>query len=522
MQKRERIIDLRALVRSLLEKWRILCIVGLLVGIALAGREGYAQYKVYKSAQQQEDTVKEETGTSKAEELRMINGMLDDKNAYFVNTILSRIDPTREGRATADIIVRLYDAPAEQTEGAGESEPAAETAAQTQETAQAQDTAQAQETAQTGTGEQAADAAQEDTASEETEQEDEQPEPPVSGIEYAEVQSREMNILNYYTSCIMYRMDYTEAAAALGEDPAYLPELVSVVDTAKEDSMITVKVIYPTPEGAGIILDSVLAQLQTMVPQARGIYGSHGYMTANRATSVVVDTSMYKWANARATEIIALINSRKTLDKNLSSSAPAARVIQIGKRDVVMSAAKQGVFGLAAGIIGCAVLLALYLIAAGKILSGRELNDHYGLYKIACVPGRKFETYKGPDKWAASIDAGYYNHPKRSVCLQVADANLRALMRGEAQIALVSDLSLEFIEKFAAEMNKSGSSGSGRIRYFAIPCTEQTPESVEAIGNCDAAVLVAMAEISTYKGTGDVLDAVRLLGREVAGSIVLM
>ena len=82
MQKRERIIDLRALVRSLLEKWRILCIVGLLVGIALAGREGYAQYKVYKSAQQQEDTVKEETGTSKAEELRMINGMLDDKNAY--------------------------------------------------------------------------------------------------------------------------------------------------------------------------------------------------------------------------------------------------------------------------------------------------------------------------------------------------------------------------------------------------------------------------------------------------------
>ena len=95
-------------------------------------------------------------------------------------------------------------------------------------------------------------------------------------------------------------------------------------------------------------------------------------------------------------------------------------------------------------------------------------------------------------------------------------------MRGEAQIALVSDLSLEFIEKFAAEMNKSGSSGSGRIRYFAIPCTEQTPESVEAIGNCDAAVLVAMAEISTYKGTGDVLDAVRLLGREVAGSIVLM
>ena len=48
------------------------------------------------------------------------------------------------------------------------------------------------------------------------------------------------------------------------------------------------------------------------------------------------------------------------------------------------------------------------------------------------------------------------------------------------------------------------------------------PESVEALENCDAAVLVAKAEDSTYKGTGDVLDTVNLLGREVVGSIVLM
>jgi hypothetical protein len=103
----------------------------------------------------------------------------------------------------------------------------------------------------------------------------------------------------------------------------------------------------------------------------------------------------------------------------------------------------------------------------------------------------------------------------------VADAGIRSLMRRDAQIALVSDLPTEYVEKLAAEMNKLGQ-GSGAIRYFAVPCVQQTPDSIEALDNCDAAVLVAKAESSTYKGTGDVLDAAGLLGREVIGSIVLM
>ena len=119
------------------------------------------------------------------------------------------------------------------------------------------------------------------------------------------------------------------------------------------------------------------------------------------------------------------------------------------------------------------------------------------------------------------MDAGYYNHPQRSVCLQVADANLSALVSPNAQIALVSDLPEDYIDKLTAEMNKAGNRDS-RIRYFSIPCLQQTAGSVEAIRNCDACVLVAKAGQSTYKGTGDVMDAVSLLGREVVGSIVLM
>ena len=496
MQRKERIIDLKALLRCILERWRLLIVALILVGLIFGGREGYAQYKLYKKGQekqQQAQTAAEEGGTSKAEELKILSDAMDRKNTHLVNSILAQIDPAREGRATADLIIRIEQETA-----------AAETPAGT-EAAAAQTQAEQTEAVQT----EAAEQSQEQSA--------------LTDSEYAAKVSRELNIINYYYSSILYRMDYTDAAAQLGVNADQIRELVSVSDGNKTDAMLSLKVIYPTQEGAEQIRDSILEQLNALTAEAQQQYGPHTFTVANTASATVADSGMYKWTNTRAQEVIALINSRKTLDKNLSSgtSAPAA-VVTISKRDVVMAAVRQGAAGALAGLAGCVALIALYLIAAGKVLSGRELNRHYGLRKIACVPGRKFGSLKGPDKWAASMDAGYYNHPQRTICLQVADANLKSILPQDAQIALVGDLPQDAADKLAAEMNKSGSAGSGRVRYFAIPCLQQTPESVEAIRNCDAAVLVARAGKSTYKGTDDVLDAVSLLGRDVVGSIVLM
>ena len=488
MNKRERVIDLRGLVRCVLEKWRLIILAGMIIGAALGAKECYAQYKVYQKGQieDSEPAAAEETGTSKAQELKQIDDVLESKHAYFSSSLLGKIDPTKEGRATADILIRFE-------------EPVQEAAA---EAAQAEGTDQTAEAGQGENTEQTAAAGSTETA--------------------VERQHRMINILNYYNSCILFRTDYTDAAAQLKVDAPLLHELVSTSNAIKDDNMITVIAIYPTKEGAENLLASVLDQLRAFEAQARETYGEHSIVIANEASSIVMDSSLVKWTNTRASEISALINTRKTLDKNLpSGAAPVTTTNKIGKRDVVIAAVKQGAAGLIAGTLGCAVLIALYLIMTGKVLSGRELNRHYGLQKIACVPGKKYGTQKGLDKLAASVDSGYYNHPKRNVCIQVADAGLRAMLRPDAQIALVSDLPEEYVAKLAAEMNKAGRMGAG-LRYFAVPCDNQTPESVEALDNCDAAVLVAKAEVSTYKGTGDVLDTVSLLGREVVGSIVLM
>ncbi len=456
MKNRERIIDVKALIRCIAEKWRLLLLVGVLAGTAFAGVKGYSQYKLYKLSHGQQETVTEETGTQKGKILNEVRIAETEREEYYINSIIGEINPNKEGKATADIIV---------------STSANATAGETQV---------------------------------------QQP-----------IVVKPQNIGNYYSSTVLYRIDYTQVAAELGVDPLLLGELVTVTTGTQDPAQITVSVIYPTQEGAKQILDAVLTQVRASREEAQRIYGEHELLIANEASAVVVDSALFKWANSRAAEIIALVNSHKTLNNNLSSSN-APSIIAVSKRDIVMTAVKSGIIGLIVGIVATIILIVIHLLVTGKVLSGREFNRHFGIKKIACVPGRKFAILKGPDKWVASIDSAYYNHPQRNVCLQVADAAIRAAVRPDAQIALVGDLPMEYLDKLAAEMNKSGAVTGLRAFYYAIPCMEQTPDGVVSIVNCDAAVIVARAEKSTYRGAEDVLDACALLGRDVIGSIVLM
>lgn len=473
MNRRERIIDIKALLRCTLEKWRLLIIAGLICAAVMGGMEGYTQYKAYRKGVEAEAAQAEEAAASagsqesaslKDQELKMMSDRLEEKNRYYSESILGKIDPANEGFASADLIISARPA-------------------------------------------QTADQAESDS-------------------EYNYIRSREFNILNFYTNAALYRTDLTEAAEALGTRAQLLGELITVTDSNKSDSMITIKVIYPTQEGAKTILDSVVGQVSDLYAEAQRTYGEHTFTIANEVSSTIVDTAMYKWSNNRAAEITALINSRKTLDKNLSSGTTTAKkAVTISKKSAVKAAVKRGAIGLLAGIFGALALVALYLIMTGVVLSGRELNRQYSLRRIACIPGRKYGSLKGPDKWVASIDSAYYNHPNRATCVQVANANLETLLGAagrDAQVAMVGDLSDEYLEKAAAEFTKTARAVGSRVRYYAVPLSSQTPEGVEAIRRCDAAVLVAKAGRSTYKGVGDVLDTAELLGRDVAGSVVFV
>lgn len=511
MNNRERIIDLKALCRGILGKWRLLLIFALIGALVMGGLEGYSQYKAYQKSRDQAGTdqeASEEKSASKAEELKLIGDMLDQRNAYFTGSIMSRIDPAKEGMASADLIVR-FNVTNTGAEGSAQNTEGTAQGTEAQSTEGAAQNAQAE----AGTDEARAQAAEivlSDGQSVKVYAND------TIGL------TKSLNALSFYGSYATVRSDLTEAARALNETPESLRELITVTDSNKNDYMVTLKVIYPTQEGARQILDTLIPQLEDLHAEADSIYGAHSFTIANVSSGVVVDANQIKWANSRVTEINALANARKSLDKNIAAGSSSSGAVEISKKDVLTASAKKAVTGLAAGLIGAAVLIALWLLMTGKVLSARELNRQYGLYRIACVPVRKYSALKGIDKLVAGIDAQYYNHTKRDTCMQVADANMQGIMRGSAQIALISDLPLEYIKKVAGELNKAGKANNSGMRYFAVSGAEQTADTVQVIDRCDAAVLVARAGSSTYKGVADVLDMADLLDRKAAGSIVFM
>ena len=348
MQSRERIIDIKALIRCVVEKWRLLLLVGFLAGVVLAGIKGYSQYKLYKLSQGQQETAAQESGSQKGQILNVMHVAEVEREEYYTNSILGKINPHKEGKATADILVSI---PANTAPAAAGGEPAA-------------------------TGGEPAAAEGEPAAAE--------------GEPAAQENSvKPQNIVNYYASTVLYRIDYTQAAEELGEDPALLGELVTAAPGTTDPSQLSVAVIYPTPEGAKVILDSILTQVRAARAEAQRIYGNHELLIVNEASGVVVDEELFKWANNRVVEIMALVNSQKTVGNNFTSSG-SARIATVTQKDVAKTAVKWGVTGLIAGVVMTMVLIVIYLLAAGKVLSGREFNRHFGMRKIACVPGRKF------------------------------------------------------------------------------------------------------------------------------------
>ncbi|MBQ8986814.1 MAG: hypothetical protein IJ100_06170, partial [Lachnospiraceae bacterium] len=74
MYKKERIVDLKALIRCVLEKWKGILVVALVAALLFGGLKGFELYKVYKQGQaqpEQEAAPEEDSrGASKAIEMR--------------------------------------------------------------------------------------------------------------------------------------------------------------------------------------------------------------------------------------------------------------------------------------------------------------------------------------------------------------------------------------------------------------------------------------------------------------------
>ncbi len=474
MNKTPRIIDIKALIKCMLEMWKIVAALSALLAVLLGGVKGFQTFRTMRNSETAvEEEISEAGATSAAAEdaentevssektLTVFDDALNAKRYYAEHSLKMQIDPYREGRATVDIIV---DIPMPSSEG-------------------------------------------ETTTSD-------------AMAEYSDLTLRENNILDYYVTTATDRIDFTELAQEMETEPVYLEELVSVTKDEQATNKATVQVIYFDEEGARRILDYVTAQLTAVQEQAQAEYEPHTVKLVNESVATVVDKEQYAFVNTRINEINSLYSSIDQLEGYVGTSSGSSDVtVQIGMGDVIKAFVKYAVVGFFAGVVVLEFLYAVVLLLAGSVLSGRELDTQYSLQKIACIPSKRRVRERGIDRLIARIDGKYYSNSSVQECYQVAAALISRMDIPGNRVAVVSDLPAEYLAQVIEKLQRAG--GRRRIEYIAVPFLEETQDTVNAFIACDAVVLVAARKVSSYRNVSDILERVESYEKPVLGSVVI-
>ncbi|MBQ3393374.1 MAG: hypothetical protein IJG52_08195 [Lachnospiraceae bacterium] len=517
--RKERIVSIRALMRRILEKWRWMLLFGLLFAVLAAGYKAVGLRGVIGASGQAQEPETEETVAAQDAgeedvvsygEMDLLNTAFDDRNTYIGESLLFRINPAKEGRASFLLRVQVPE-----EEAAEAAQTAAEAPAQGQETAA--DTA-----AQEQTGAQAAEQPQTEQEAQETlgmsvfvprrgSNKDGQ-------ILYVGAQDREeTQLLKSYLSYIAEGIDWTALAEEFHTRPQYVQELVEIEEYPGL-SGARVTVICEDVEGAQKILSHIKESAQAYTASLTREQGAHDLLITEEKAGVVVDADMKEWLVNEIYSLNNLYTYKTTLERSTggSSGAASGAAAAVPVKTIVKILAKFGIFGFILGIILFAGCYGAFLLLGGRVLSGKEFNTQFDLKRIAVFP---VKTKKNPiDRLIAGIGSGYETSPDRKVCLNVAAETMRALVGGRGTVAVISDLPQEMLSAFTTRLNAVSRGSSVR---FAPADIAHSPEGISALCSADAAVIVAQCGRSRYEEAGSLLETAEGAGTEILGSIVI-
>ena len=216
MESGERVIDLLALIRTVLKKWRRMLIFGILFALLSAVYFGVLKSGKAVEVVDSEVSVENESPNNYAAELEIIDNSIANKNRYIQNSKLLQLDPNAVSRAYIRFSIQMDDTEeSSEAEGTGEEVAVQEVLdeQQVQEISSADmaDTAGAD---MAGAGENGSDS--------------------ISKVYLDDSSRKAVLILRHYINAVNYDTDYEKLASQLGMEKEYIRELVwaSVEDEA--------------------------------------------------------------------------------------------------------------------------------------------------------------------------------------------------------------------------------------------------------------------------------------------------
>ena len=505
MESGERVIDLLALIRTVLKKWRRMLIFGILFALLSAVYFGVLKSGKAVEVVDSEVSVENESPNNYAAELEIIDNSIANKNRYIQNSKLLQLDPNAVSRAYIRFSIQMDDTEeSSEAEGTGEEVAVQEVLdeQQVQEISSADmaDTAGAD---MAGAGENGSDS--------------------ISKVYLDDSSRKAVLILRHYINAVNYDTDYEKLASQLGMEKEYIRELVwaSVEDEAALSGNI--QAVYSDEENAVMIAEQALEILKEEKAAATGLYGRHKVIVEPAVVRTTSDRSYNTQLKERLQEMNDLKTQKDNFQKNFNLTEKMVEKLsdtgsenKISRKELV----KYIVLGF---ILGCLLFLlvyAIFLVAAGVLLSSRELGRMFGMNKLAVVPDSRMKS--GLDRLISGIGSDRFSSRDERIAYQIAAENICEQLSGlsdSGSVAVVTDLEEEtafgagqILEEFLKENN---------IRAEVLPHLNQSPKELSELKSCDASVLLLRGGSSRLRHVSEFKNTLHTYKKTVLGSIVI-
>ena len=505
MESGERVIDLLALIRTVLKKWRRMLIFGILFALLSAVYFGVFRNGKAVEMVDSEVSVENESPNNYAAELEIIDNSIANKNRYIQNSKLLQLDPNAVSRAYIRFSIQMDDTEeSSEAEGTGE-----EVAVQ-----EVLDEQQVQEIS-------SADMA--DTATADMAGAGENGSESISKVYLDDSSRKAVLILRHYINAVNYDTDYEKLASQLGMEKEYIRELVwaSVEDEAALSGNI--QAVYSDEENAVMIAEQALEILKEEKAAATGLYGRHKVIVEPAVVRTTSDRSYNTQLKERLQEMNDLKTQKDNFQKNFNLTEKMVEKLsdtgsenKISRKELV----KYIVLGF---ILGCLLFLlvyAIFLVAAGVLLSSRELGRMFGMNKLAVVPDSRMKN--GLDRLISGIGSDRFSSRDERIAYQIAAENICEQLSGlsdSGSVAVVTDLEEEtafgagqILEEFLKENN---------IRAEVLPHLNQSPKELSELKSCDASVLLLRGGSSRLRHVSEFKNTLHTYKKTVLGSIVI-
>lgn len=329
-------------------------------------------------------------------------------------------------------------------------------------------------------------------------------------------------VTNAYISYIS-SIDYSSLVATLSVDAKYIGELVTV-EGNPDTGLTTVSAIGTNKDQTATVLEFVMNQIRSNEMSLQAQYGFYTVNYGTLLTQFVVDqTLMTSFDEKSLSENLAMNNAKTAINSLQATGAKQQAALTSLKMPekpttvVSNNLIKYFVFGIVGGFVGVLILLGIFVILDGMILSEKELENLFDLRCFGVLPMKNLQ--KKPNKIDQSIlkmmDSAFGED--KNTALQKIVANIDAYDDIPKSIVLISIGISQNITDIQTELQAFESN----TQFNSSSNIHQNVDELNKLKHADAVIIVAERNHTKLNKLANTIELINDWKKPLIGSIVL-